>query len=232
MSARRTRTIREFAAPRARMALGPSIRRVLGARLGRRAGRWYRAIFVDLSKVAAALAEVIPLDAHLLDIGGGDGEPLNHLLALRPDLHVTTLDPAPTVGQWIETGFDAQVTRLPRTSLAEYLAANRPDPDAVLISDVLHHIPPAARPLFLDSLGLLLQRVPRLRIIVKDVEPSSWRALVGYWSDRYITGDLGVSLISSANLARLFEDALGPLQREDTNLFATDRPNYAIAFYR
>lgn len=214
------------------MALGPSIRRVLGVRLARRAGRWYRAIFVDLSKVAAALAAVIPLDAHLLDIGGGDGEPLNHLLALRPDLRVTTLDPAAVVGQWIETRFDAQVTCLHRTSLAQYLAANRPDPDAVLIADVLHHIPPAARPLFLGSLSLLLQRVPRLRIIVKDVEPRSWRALLGYWSDLYITGDPGVSLISSDNVARLFEEALGPLHREDTNLFATDRPNYAIAFYR
>ncbi len=214
------------------MALGALIRRILGVRLARRAGRWYRAIFVDLSKVAAALAAVIPPAAHVLDIGGGDGEPLNHLLALRPDLRVTTLDPAPVVGQWIETCFDAQVTRLPRTSLAQYLDANRPAPDVVLIADVLHHIPPAARPLFLDSLSLLLQRVPRLRIVVKDVEPRSWRALLGYWSDRYITGDPGVSLISSDHLARLFEEALGPLCREDTNLFATDRPNYAIAFYR
>lgn len=214
------------------MAIGPSIRRLLGARLARRTGRWYRAIFVDLSKVAAALAAVIPRDAHLLDIGGGDGEPLNHLLALRPDLRITTLDPAPVVGQWVEACFDAQVTRLPCTSLAEYVAANRPDPDAVLISDVLHHVPPAARHLLLASLGELLQRVPRLRIIVKDVEPGSWRALLGYWSDRYVTGDRGVSLISSDSVGRLLEEALGPLHREDTNLFATDRPNYAIAFYR
>jgi hypothetical protein len=75
------------------MAPGALIRGVLGARLARRAGRWYRMIFVDLAKEAAALAAVIPLDARLLDIGGGDGEHLNHLLALRPDLRVTTLDP-------------------------------------------------------------------------------------------------------------------------------------------
>jgi hypothetical protein len=212
--------------------LGPAVRRLMGASLARRAGRLYRALYVDLAKEAAALATVIPRDSHLLDVGGGDGEPLNHLLALRPDIRITTLDPAPVVGQWIDARFDGHVTRLPGTSLADYLAEGRADPDAILLSDVLHHIPETARASFLASVRVLLERVPRLRIIVKDVEPGSSRALLGYWSDRYITGDRGVSLISSRNLARLFEEALGPLRREDTNLFETDRPNYAIAFFR
>jgi 2-polyprenyl-3-methyl-5-hydroxy-6-metoxy-1,4-benzoquinol methylase len=214
------------------MSLGPAVRHVLGPRLARRAGGWYRAIFVDLGKVAVAIAGVIPRGAHLLDIGGGDGQPLNYLLALRPDLRVTTLDPGPLVGQWIEARFDAQVTRLPRTGIVEYLAAGRADPDAILIADVMHHIPEAARASFLDSIEMLLKRVPQLRIIVKDVEPGSWRALLGFWADRYITGDRNVSLISRDRLERLFIEALGPLRREDTGLFKTDRPNYAIVFYR
>jgi hypothetical protein len=214
------------------VALGPTIRRLLGARLARRVGRWYRAIFVDLAMVAAAVAAAIPRNAHLLDIGGGDGEPLNQLLALRPDLRVTTLDPGLVVGQWIDTRFDGQVTRLPRTSLANYLETGRPDPDAILIADVMHHIPESERAGFLDSVRVLLERVPQLRIIVKDVEPGHWRALLGYWSDRYITGDKDVSPISRENLARLFQDKLGPLSRNDTGLFETDRPNYAIIFSR
>ena len=79
---------------------------------------------------------------------------------------------------------------------------------------------------------MLLERVPQIRIIVKDVEPGYWRARLGYWSDRYITGDLDVRPISRECLARLFDEALGPLRREDTNLFEADRPNYAIAFFR
>jgi hypothetical protein len=100
------------------------------------------------------------------------------------------------------------------------------------MSDVLHHIPEATRASFLGSVTVLLERVPHLRIIVKDVEPGSWRAQLGYWSDRHITGDLGVSPISSHNLARLFDESFGPLRRQDTNLFETDRPNYATAFFR
>jgi len=215
-----------------RVPLGPAIRRLLDARQARRLGRWYRAIFVDLAREAAAFATVIPREAHVLDIGGGDGEPLNYLLAVRRDLRVTTLDPGPIVGQWIEACFDGQVARLPGTSLADYVAAGRPDPDALLIADVLHHIPESARPHFLQSVGVLLERAPRLRIIVKDVEPGSWRARLGNWSDRYVTGDADVSPISRAHLVRLLEESLGPLRREDTNLFEVDRPNYAIAFFR
>lgn len=214
------------------MALGPTIRRLLGPRLSRVAARWYRAIFVDLDKVADALAAVVPRDSHLLDVGGGDGEVLNHLLTRRPDLRVTTLDTAATVGGWLLSRFEGQVLRLPETNLAEYLGSGRPDPQVVLLADVMHHIPPAARSGVLGSLGALLDRVAGLKIIVKDLEPGSWRARLGYWSDRYITGDRNVRFISRKDLVRLFDEVLGPLRHEETCLFEQDRPNYALVFYR
>lgn len=182
--------------------------------------------------MAQALGTVIPRHAHLLDIGGGDGEPLNHLLAVRADIRVVTLDPGPVVGQWIEPRFAARVERLPGTTLEAYLAQQRPSPDAVLLADVMHHIPAAARPAFLRQLRVLLDRAPALRLIVKDVEPGHWRASLGYCSDRYVTGDRGVSLVSRQHLVGLLAETLGPLRREETDLFRLDPPNYAIAFYR
>jgi hypothetical protein len=214
------------------LSLGTAVRKLLGRRLARIAGRRYRAIFVDLRNEAAVLTAAIPPNAHVLDIGGGDGEPLNHLLAMRPDLRVTTLDPREEVGQWIDARYSRQVTRLAHASLATYLADGRADPDVLLIADVLHHIPPDARGELLRSVRILLDRLPQLRIIVKDVEPGHWRARLGYWSDRYITGDRGVSPISSREVVLLFQEHLGPLRRESTNLFITDEPNYAIIFFR
>ena len=212
--------------------MGSLVRKLLGARLAQLAGRRYRAIFVDLRKVAVVFAAAIPPNAQVLDIGGGDGEPLNHLLALRSDLHITTLDPRAEVGQWIDARYSGRVTRLAHTNIADYLVLNRADPDAILIADVMHHVPPYARGEFLRSIKVLLDRLPRLRIIVKDVEPGHWRAILGYWSDRYITGDRTVSLIASDELVRLFEEHLGPLRRETTDLSATDEPNYALVFFR
>jgi hypothetical protein len=182
--------------------------------------------------MATVLAEAIPPNALVLDIGGGDGEPLNHLLALRSDLHITTLDPRAEVGQWIDARYSRQVTRLPRTTLAKYLDDNGAYPDTLLIADVIHHVPVASRVEFLGYVATLLAKANRLRIIVKDVEPGHWRARLGYWSDRYLTGDRGVSPISREDMVSLFQQYLGPLRRVHTKLYATDEPNYAIIFFR
>lgn len=214
------------------MALGPTLRRFLGPRLARVAGRRYRAVFVDLDKLAATLAAMIPKDAHLLDVGGGDGEPLNHLLARRPDIRVTTIDPAPVVGQWIDRPFETRVTCMPGTSIVDYLARDMPAPQAVLLADVMHHVPPASRPVLVRCLGKLLERNPALKVIVKDIEPGTWRARLSYWADHYITGDKGVSLISQEELLHLFTAELGQLRCEYSSLIVEDGPNYAVAFSR
>jgi 2-polyprenyl-3-methyl-5-hydroxy-6-metoxy-1,4-benzoquinol methylase len=214
------------------VALGPAIRRLLGPRLALAAGRRYRAVFVDLDKVADTLAVLIPKDAHLLDIGGGDGEPLNRLLARRPDIRVTTIDPAPVVGQWIETRFETRVVRMPGTDIMDYLAKDTAAPQAVLLADVMHHVPPASRPALVRCLGKLLERNPTLKIIVKDIEPGTWRAQLSYWADHYITGDRGVRLISQEDLQGLFAAELGRLRCERSDLIARDSPNYAVAFSR
>lgn len=214
------------------MAIGAVIRRLLGARLARKAGRCYRAIFVDLRKEAALIASLVPAGSHILDVGGGDGEPLNYLLALRPDLRITTLDPAPVVGQWIESRFSQQVRRLPETKLATYVESHEPDPDIVLLSDVMHHVPIVARFSFLEALRSLVERSPRTQILVKDVEPGHWRAKLGYWSDRFITGDKHVSPISRDRLIELFEERLRPIQCRITGLYELDKPNYAVMFSR
>jgi 2-polyprenyl-3-methyl-5-hydroxy-6-metoxy-1,4-benzoquinol methylase len=197
-----------------------------------RIGRHYRAFFVDLDLVAQALAAAIPPGARVLDVGGGDGVPLNHLLGLRADIHVTTIDPAPQVGQWIEPEHAPRVVRRPRTTLANYLAGHDDPPDVVLMVDVLHHIPPPDRAKFFGGIADLLRRAPGMRIIIKDVEPGSPRALLGYWADRYVTGDTLISPVGRDEVRALVSATLGPLRVEETVLFAADKPNYALVFCR
>jgi hypothetical protein len=214
------------------MSLGSRIRGLLGERLSRRVGHWYRAAFVDMDEVGRALARAVPANAFVLDIGGGDGAPLNYLLALRDDIRVTSIDLAPQVGQWLEARFAARVTRLSQTSLADYLAHAERLPDAILMVDVMHHIPVGERATFLATLASMLKRSPALRLIIKDVEPGSPRARAGYWADRYITGDRSVSPIGRRELISLVTTHLGPLRHEETALYDRDSPNYAISFFR
>lgn len=214
------------------MSPGTLARRLLGDRAFRVAGGLYRAMFVDLDGAVAAISAEIPAASHVLDVGGGDGEPLDRLLAMRPDIRVTTIDVAPAVGGWISPMHAARVTRVPGTTLAGYLASGAPAPDVLLLADVVHHIPPPVRVAFFEAVAGLMARQPRLRVIVKDVEPGHWRATLGYLSDRYVTGDRGVQPVSRAALVDLVARPCGPLSWRATPLFESDPPNYALVFER
>ena len=214
------------------MSIGRLARNLLGERYARVAGRAYRALFVDMRKASAAIAEWIPPAAHVLDVGGGDGEPLNHLLALREDIRVTTIDVATGVGRWIDAPHLARVDRLDATSLDDYLASGRAVPDVLLLSDVMHHVPSEARDRFLAVVADLLTRSPQLRIIVKDVEPGHWRATLGYLSDRYVTGDRGVRPIGREELIQAMARMHADLCCQEAGLFAHDPPNYALVFWQ
>jgi hypothetical protein len=212
------------------MSLGRIVRTLLSDRHARIAGRLYRALFVDLAKVSAAIAAEIPTGARVLDVGGGDGEPLNRLLELRPDIQVTTIDVAPRVGQWIEPRYLDRVTCMPSTSLEAYLASGAALPDILLLCDVMHHVPVAEREPFLAVVGDLLRRSQRTRLIVKDVEPGHWRATLGWLSDRYVTGDDAVRLISRNELVAAMRRAHDELRWHETSVFSSDPPNYALVF--
>jgi hypothetical protein len=212
------------------MSPGRFLRTVLGDRLSRVAGRVYRAIFVDMEKATAAIAAELPTAAQVLDVGGGDGEPLNRLLELRSDVRITTIDVAPGVGRWIHARHLPRVTRIASTSLQAYVASGRPLPDVLLLSDVMHHVPVAGRDAFLAAVADVLKRAPRLRIIVKDVEPGHWRATLGRLSDRYVTGDRDVQLISRNELIDAMRHAHAGIRHHETELFRLDPPNYAVVF--
>ena len=94
------------------MSIGSAVRGLLGTRLSRAIGHYYRAAFVDLAKVAQAISVSIPENSLVLDVGGGDGEPLNYLLELRTDIRVTSIDLASEVGHWIEPIHSARVVRI------------------------------------------------------------------------------------------------------------------------
>ncbi len=214
------------------MALGARIRALLGDRRARQVGALYRAVFADMEEEALMLAENVPRNAHVLDIGGGDGVPLNGLLGKRPDVTAVSIDPAPIVGQWIDARHADRVTCLPRTTLDEFLASDRPRPDVALLCDVMHHIPESVRPGFVASIARLAESAPGLKLIVKDVEPGYPRAVLGYWADLYITGDTAVKPIGRAALRELLGSALPDFRCTETRLFERDSPNYALLFER
>lgn len=214
------------------MSLGQFARVLLGDRRARVVGRAYRALFVDLERVAMAIAPAIPDRAHVLDVGGGDGEHLNRLLCLRDDINVTTIDVAAKVGGWIDPRYSSRVTRLPSTSIQDYAVSGRAHPEVILVSDVVHHVPLREREAFLATAIGLMDCVPGSRIIIKDVEPHYFRSALGYLSDRLVSGDRSVSLVSRRDLIATLRRICDRIRWNETELFSVDPPNYALVVSR
>lgn len=210
---------------------GSLARRVLGRHFSV-AGRIYRGLFVDLEEVARCLSPHIPAGAVVLDVGGGDGDPLNPLLRVRPDITVRLVDPSPEVGALIRPELRSRVELHPGTSMATLGSASRRDFSVVLVADVLHHIPPESRAAFFADLRALVRDAGgQPRIIVKDVEPGGARATLGRLADRYVSGDRSVAPVGREAVRRLIRDAFGAdVASTETGLFAADPPNYALVF--
>jgi len=98
------------------------------------------------------VADLIPRDARVLDIGCGDGLVAHRIMRLRPDLSVRGIDVRVRDKTWIPVElFDGRSLPYGNASV-----------DTVLFLDVLHHVE--------DALGLLREglRVSRHTVLIKD----------------------------------------------------------------
>jgi len=194
----------------------------------RKAAGAYRSVFVDLRKVAMHMALALPEGAHVLDIGGGDGELLNLLLAERGDIRVTMVDVAQSVGKFVEPRHKERVQFFPQTTIQDHLASVGAIYNAAIVSDVVHHIPPLARTGFISSVQSSLKSNGVL--LVKDVEPGHAVAWLSLVCDQYVSGDRGVELISVSALQALAAGCLPAHTTTEVGLLAHNKPNYLVRF--
>jgi 2-polyprenyl-6-hydroxyphenyl methylase/3-demethylubiquinone-9 3-methyltransferase len=196
---------------------GQIVRRLLGPAF-KPVGELYRRIFVDMAKVADWMAERLPPNARVLDIGGGDGYVVELLLRRRPDIHVTMTDVAEKIGAFIQPAHRDRVTLLPATD-----AASLHGPfDAITLADVVHHVPAPMQSEFLAMVGAVANRCGAKTVLIKDIRPGGLRALLALWGDMYITGDKSVCQLHDAALN------LGGMQKAESAM--PDFPNYCLSF--
>jgi 2-polyprenyl-3-methyl-5-hydroxy-6-metoxy-1,4-benzoquinol methylase len=208
---------------------GHYARRLLGPQLFKPLGDAYRAFFVDLDAVAASFPQ-LPRRASILEVGGGDGQLLNALLARFDDAHATMIDISPRLGDALDKTLLARVQLHPNTSIKQYIERGHPPPDLISVCDVVHHVAPDQRVRFFADLRPLIGQETLL--VVKDIRPGTPRAYLSYLADRYVSGDREVSLLDEEALETLAKSAIPGVHAARTDLYERDAPNYSIVFRR
>jgi len=184
------------------VTIGSSVRRMLGPRLERAAADRYRRLFVDLDSLASTIAGLGSFDT-VIEVGCGEGALLSRLMdELASDASGLGIDIAANPGNGY-TGRNQNVV-FRQTAVADVVADGERF-DLVVVSDVLHHIPPADRVGFLESCRDLL--APNGTIVVKEwVRRRNIAHLAAYGSDRYVSGDKGVQFYTEDELKAVLTD--------------------------
>jgi SAM-dependent methyltransferase len=209
---------------------GVLLRKALGPYLPAFA-RGYRRIYLNPEKLAQVIAQQLPKNASVLDVGGGDGYLSNDLLALRKDISLTLIDLATGIGQGIDPSFRNRVYIFDGKSIQDWMKERMATDSlhAVVLSDVIHHIPDSTLGDFLRDLAELCRRTHAV-LIIKDVEPGHYLATMGLWADKYLSGDRGTRLVSQERLVGLLKAEMPNSVCVESVLKKIDPPNYCVVF--
>ena len=209
------------------MVLGPLLRKSLEGSPG--LTRWltntYRGFFVDLHLLVDQLPLTTPT-ARLLNIGTGDGVLVSLIARRYPQLSVTTTDITPNQGWLIDEDLRDRI-RLQVHTPEEIASRGFGETyDAVLLADVIHHVPVRDR-------SQLMARAwqataPGGTLLVKDIEDRGFKARLSLWSDRYLTGDRHANLIGSPAMDALIRREMPAVEVLETTLIKRDYPNYML----
>lgn len=160
------------------------IRRILGP-LTDPVARLYRSYYIDLDSLARTLSRLPDVD-RILEIGCGDGHLAEAMARECGNAFLLGIDIAQSPGALYSGRPEGvEFRQAPAESL---LGEGNPVFDLVVLSDVLHHVPPSERGDLLDTAWALASDGGYL--VVKDwVSTFNLATLLAYLSDRYITGD-------------------------------------------
>jgi len=209
------------------MSIGPAVRRILGPVEGPISSA-YRSMFVNVGQLGEVLAAV-SFGPRVLEVGVGDGMIATQITTRRPDATVLGIDLAENPGSL----FKGDSTRAQfRTISTSDLLAEQPEPfDAIVIADVLHHVPPAIRPGLLSDVSALLANDGVLLVKESFVvsSPGYW---MGKFSDLYITGDRNVSYLREDDLEQLIVDNVPGLMSSGRSTIKPWKTNVLLVWRR
>jgi len=179
------------------------VRSSLG-RFERPATDLYRSLFFSVAAFVRGVRDSAGSPRRVLEIGCGTGIVTEHLSQAFPGADVTAIDICDEPGSMCA---HRSGTRFFRMTAAE-LCATRPQPyDLIVISDVLHHVPRSGRAELLAR-AADMSAADGVLVLKEWIRQRTVPFLMGYCSDRFITGD-DVHFLSEEELRAMAREVFG-----------------------
>jgi 2-polyprenyl-3-methyl-5-hydroxy-6-metoxy-1,4-benzoquinol methylase len=186
------------------MNIGPIVRGAFGSH-ERLVSETYRSIFFNIDAFVAQMHRWRPSARKILEVGCGEGAMTERLVRAYPDAEITAIDITPRIGRLFSGNID-RVNFVQRT-VEEVARVEAGEYDLVVLCDVLHHVSLAHRQKLLNAIRTTLAGNGAL--IFKDWEKSVTAIhLLGYISDRWISGDL-VGYMTRIEMRKYLEISFG-----------------------
>lgn len=204
------------------MAIGAFIRHCFG-----RHERWvteaYRSIFIDIDAFVAQLTVWAPGAQRILEVGCGEGAITERLVSAFPHATITGIDIVPHLGRLYAGPLGR--ARFVEITGQDFASVEPGSYDLIVLADVLHHVPVEIRGELMVAIRQLM--APNGRFVMKEWErnysPIYW---IGYFSDRWITGDR-IRYLTRDEGRQQIDDAFGTTSRIDEVRIAPWRTNIA-----
>ena len=187
------------------MPLGPAVRRMFGPYETQVAELW-RALFIDLDAWTDRISLWMPDPKRILEVGCGEGAMTERLAQRFPGAHITAIDVTPRLGRLFRG--DAERVTFLQTPVEDIALASPNEFDLIILSDVLHHVPPPARGPLLAAIrdALAPGGVFAFKEWTRARTPIHWLCEA---SDRFLTGD-DVSYLDAPEAKALLATYFGP----------------------
>ena len=167
------------------MSIGSTVRASFGPYEPQISNLW-RSIFIDVPAWTATVCKWAPDARRILEVGCGEGYSTARLVDAFPDRHIDAIDIGDHLGRLYDGPADrASFRKVPVQDVAQESPGHY---DLVILSDVIHHVPPADRKSLLQGVRDAMAHDGVLAF--KDWHRS--RAPIHFAvhaSDRWLTGD-------------------------------------------
>ena len=200
-------------------------RKLLGENIYSLIAPVYRNFFWNYKKTADLVLESAPIQASILEVGGGNGQFADALLesGAHKNVRVCIVDIAEEIGSLVAESRKSNLKIFPKTNINEL--PSEVMFQIVTIMDVIHHVQHSEVTEFLEVAFSKLESGGKM--FIKDIEADTFTSYCAWLADTFISSDKPKKFWKSKDLISLVVN-LSRQKIHNVNLQRLDKGNFLL----